>query len=221
MSEVSSQQKTGMILANRAYAYSAFHLVFGAEPSNATVALVYDDRFLKILAQSGVHIEDVGSRRDTAGFVDSLKSDYTRLFEVPGPSYVYPWESPHTGKESMVFQASTLDVRKYYHAAGLKLQAEKRFPDDHIAAMMDFMGTDAHAAYEAYADGNDTEVAKMLRLQKDFAENHILNWIDLFSDKVAEKDVNRHYAAFAEALADYAKVDVEQVAGVLSELEVG
>ena len=58
-----------------------------------------------------------------------LRASYDRLFQVPGEHYVHPWESPYTGKESVVFQESTLDVRSFYHAAGFKLLAEKRFPE--------------------------------------------------------------------------------------------
>ena len=72
--------------------------------------------------------------------IEALASDYAKLFQVPGASYVHPWESPYVGKESMVFQESTLDVRSFYHEAGFKLRAEKHFPDDHIAAMMDYLG---------------------------------------------------------------------------------
>ena len=68
-----------------------------------------------------------------------MKSDYAKLFQIPGDSYVSSWESPYVGTEQALFQCSTLNVREAYHAAGLKLQAEGHFPDDHIAAMMEYL----------------------------------------------------------------------------------
>ena len=70
-------------------------------------------------------------------YAAEMKSDYAKLFQIPGDSYVSSWESPYVGTEQALFQCSTLNVREAYHAAGLKLQAERHFPDDHIAAMME------------------------------------------------------------------------------------
>ncbi len=100
---------------------------------------------------------------------------------MPGAYYVHPWESPYVGKESMVFQESTLDVRSFYHAAGFKLRAEKRFPDDHIAATMDYLGRSSQRAYEAFADGRDDEARRTLAAQGQFVDRHLLKWVDQFA----------------------------------------
>lgn len=218
MPDIEQQQTIGMALANRAYAYSAFHMAFGEEPSEETLQLLYGAQLRDILAQAGIALDDACSGQDVQALAEEMKSDFTKLFDVPGPTYVHSWESPYIGKESMLFQESTLDVRNYYHAAGLKLQAERHFPDDHIAAMMDFMGTDAAAAYEAYADGDDAKVAKMLQLQNDFAEKHILNWIDKFVAKVQEQDAHGYYAAYAQAMAAYVKADHDELATIRASL---
>ncbi|MBC2888753.1 TorD/DmsD family molecular chaperone [Gordonibacter massiliensis (ex Traore et al. 2017)] len=151
-------------------------------------------------------------------FVEGLRTDYDQLFQVPGDRYVHLWESPYTGQESMVFQESTLDVRAFYHAAGFKLQAEKRFPDDHIAAMMDYLGCMGQRAYEAFADGCDDEVLQTLATQRRFAERHVLNWVDLFADKVVEQDVRGYYAAFALGMAAFVRLDDEMVGRLEKEL---
>lgn len=152
------------------------------------------------------------------GFVEGLRTDYDQLFQVPGDRYVHLWESPYTGQESMVFQESTLDVRSFYHDAGFKLRAEKRFPDDHIAAMMDYLGCMGQRAYEAFADGCDDEVLQTLATQRRFAERHVLNWVDLFADKVVEQDVRGYYAAFAAGMAAFVRLDDEMVGRLEKEL---
>ncbi|MEG0302565.1 TorD/DmsD family molecular chaperone [Gordonibacter sp.] len=169
-------------------------------------------------------IEKVGCEVDgpsqEAAFARVLRDDYSKLFQVPGDRYVHLWESPYTGKESMVFQESTLDVRSFYHDAGFKLQAEGHFPDDHIAAMMDYMAHLGQRAYEAYADGRDDEVLLVLATQRQFADRHILTWVNLFADRVIKNDAHAYYGALAGGMAAFVRVDramIEQLEKNLTE----
>ncbi|WP_225748690.1 molecular chaperone [Paraeggerthella sp. Marseille-Q4926] len=156
------------------------------------------------IERHAVQIEDPAC---VEAFVESLRSDYDMLFQVPGELYVHPWESPHIGKESMVFQESTLDVRSFYRNAGFKLQTEGSFPDDHIAAMMDYMGRMGHRAYEAYADGCDEDAVQVLAEQRRFLISHITTWVDQFANTVIENDEHACYGALAGAMAAFAHLD--------------
>lgn len=139
--------------------------------------------------------------------VESLQASYRKLFETPGDSYVHLWESSYVGKEGVVFQDSTLDVREFYHQAGFRLQAEKKFPDDHIAAMMDYLANLSQQAYEAFAEGEDERVASILARQRQFAAKHVLNWVGKFAQKVAENDELGFYCALANAMAAFVMLD--------------
>lgn len=237
-----------MILARRAYLYSLFHAVFGGEPKLDAMEKVYGDQTVGVLEAlrdevsscgdselAARSLGDGGPRLDEAvnaslscvemisasmgaWIVEELKSDFARLFVVPDVSYVHLWESPYTGKDGMVFQESTLDVRSFYHAAGFKLQAEKHFPDDHIAAMMDYLGRMAQRAYEAYADGDDAAAADALDVQRRFVEGHVLTWADDFAAKVAQFDGRGCYAALAYGMAAFARFDYERCACLIEEL---
>ncbi|MDO4289891.1 MAG: molecular chaperone TorD family protein [Eggerthellaceae bacterium] len=239
MADYEREREIGMLLARRAYAYSLLHVVFGGEPDAETVVQMFGeqasaslptfgraDRADRVACAARVDRADRGhSCSGSAGLdasdpalVETLRSDYARLFLVPGDAYVHPWESPYVGKESMLFQESTLDVRTFYHEAGFKLQAEKHFPDDHIAAMMDFMGRLSQSAYEAFADGDDAEAARVLGVQRSFAEKHLLTWVDAFAEKVAENDVHACYAAFAADMAAFVRLDCAQVESLAKEL---
>lgn len=140
-------------------------------------------------------------------YAAEMKSDYAKLFQIPGDSYVSSWESPYVGTEQALFQCSTLNVREAYHAAGLKLQAERHFPDDHIAAMMEYLAYMGTRAYDCFADGRDAECVRALRTSKDFLTSHVLTWIVAFANKVIEKDTRGYYAAFAQAATVVAHVD--------------
>ena len=162
----------------------------------------------------GEHSEgEAGSKATVA-----MEEDFPTLFQVPGDSYVRPWESPYTSTDGMLFRGSTLDVRSFYHQAGFRLQAEQHFPYDHISAMMDYMARMSQCVYEAYADGRDENAAKMHRTQSDFLRKHVLTWVDAFADEVIRKDIRAYYAAFAGAMAAFAHVDAAHVEKLAAEL---
>lgn len=140
-------------------------------------------------------------------YAAEMKSDYAKLFQIPGDSYVSSWESPYVGTEQALFQCGTLNVRAAYHAAGLKLQAERHFPDDHIAAMMEYLAYMGTRAYDCFADGRDAECVQALRTSKDFLTSHVLTWIVAFTNKVIEKDTRGCYGAFAQVATVVAHVD--------------
>ena len=140
-------------------------------------------------------------------YAAEMKSDYAKLFQIPGDSYVSSWESPYVGTEQALFQCGTLNVRAAYHATGLKLQAEGHFPDDHIAAMMEYLAYMGARAYDCFADGRDAECVQVLQDSKDFLASHVLTWIDAFANNVIEKDTRGYYVAFAQAATVVAHVD--------------
>lgn len=161
---------------------------------------------------------EAGDPERAEAFASRLRVSYDRLFQAPGEHYVHPWESPYAGKESVVFQESTLDVRSFYHAAGFKLRAERRFPDDHIAAMMDYQGALSQRAYEAFADGRDGEAVRTLATQRQFADRHLLNWVDQFATKVIENDAHGCYGALAGGMAAFVALDRAMAEQVETEL---
>ena len=243
------EQEIGMYLAQRAYAYSLMHVVFGSEPSVDTTTKLLGDETMRMLedlshelakpayaqvagyrtdedirdvracladARSG--LEQAAQHAGDQAFVEELRSDHSRLFLAPGDFYVRLWESAYTGKEGMVFQESTLDVRAFYHDAGFKLQVEKRFPDDHIAAMMDYMGRMAQRSYDAFADGDDDTVRTTLATQVLFAEKHLLTWVDDFAAKVRKNSEQGVYVAFAQVMAVFTRLDRVKAKEIAQEL---
>ena len=219
MSDHEQEQEIAMALAQRAYLYSLLHVVFGGELAGESARAVFSEATAEALsaqragatdaeeeaafAAAIACVEDHAADAGDDAFIEGLKGDYTRLFLVPGKAYVHPWESPYIGDGNMVFQESTLDVRSYYHAEGFKLQAERKFPDDHIAAMMDFMGRLSTRAYDEFADGRDEDAARTLATQARFADAHLLAWLPQFADEASARDAHGVYAAFARALEEH------------------
>ncbi len=242
------EEATGLALARRAYLYGAFHLVFGGAPTAEVVGGIFSEQTREALefaagllaadgaAAADCELEGTGrtllqwaaeapdcavagaERLGDSSFAEELLSDYTRLLQVPGEGYVHPWESPYIGKETMIFQESTLDVRSFYHDAGFRLAAEKHFPDDHIGAMMDYLAQQAMASYDAFADGDDAAAAQLLAVQREFLQKHVLTWVDAFAAKMVANDPRGYYGSFAAAMAAFAHADEAWLGSAIEEL---
>ena len=210
-------------LALRAYLYSFFHVAFGATPSPGEVEALCTPQAAEALSSYAEHADAQGdaagaqafrtcearlgalgaeAAADAEGAAETLKSAYTRLFLVPGESYVHPWESPYIGKETMVFQPSTLDVRQRYRAFGFQAAEYKHFPEDHVAMMTHFMGLLAQRAFSAYLEGDDAEAARLLAAQRDFAAGHLGGWVAAVAGKVGDADAGGFYADAGGFYAD-------------------
>jgi TorA maturation chaperone TorD len=243
-------ETVGMRLANRAYLYGIFHIVFGAEPSNdemnALTAQTTIDAFrylsdtdhasracletgvrentqetsaIEILSHMAEFLASLGKKMDDAEYLESLRSDFTRLFLVPGNSYVYPWESPYVGKEMMLFQESTLDVRRRYREYGFAAMEYGHFPEDHLSMMLDFLAHLSSRAFDAFGDGDDRNVKRILSSQKEFIVTHFINWLSDFYNDLSKKDVMGVYCQFADALRAFLETDrifVEDTLNLLS-----
>lgn len=243
MSNQDRDNKIALYFAYRGYVYSLMHLVFSGKPTQEILNNVHSDKtfdmidfFIKLnqagIAQGGVSADeqsddairklknflDKESSMDAENCITELCAEYTRLFLVPGPGFVYPWESPHITTSKMMLQETTLDVRNYYHAAGLRLRSEKHFPDDHIAAMMDYMGRMSQRVYSAFVEGSDSEVIEDLKTQKIFAEKHIANWDKLFAEGIEGKAQNSLYAVFSAAMVAIVDLDIKCIPSVIEEL---
>ena len=238
----------GSYLAQRAYLFGILRIAFGSRPDVDTVHALYSQETARALTLVNELVEKYGEKKvlknmdvelrdevlkrlhegvvtfaenhdkDIEETVAALTSDYNRLFLVPGPSYVHPWESPYTSSNRMLMQESTLDVRNTYHEAGFKLIAEKHFPDDHIATMMDFLSRTSLEAFEAYADNIDCKAKHTINTQREFIENHIMTWMEDFAQKVVEKGENSPWVFFACVLVVFIRLDMLYTAAIVKAL---
>lgn len=223
----------GMRLANRAYLYRVFHIVFGAEPSKDELRLLGSPETIEAFR----HLEEqdpeafspvaadllvsLGDEADDDAFAASMKSDFMRLFVVPGETYVHPWESSYTGKEAMLFQESTLDVRHRYAEHGFVAVELGHFPEDHVSMMLDFLAYLSIEAFEAFGDEKDDRVRVIVSFQLDFVVAHLLNWMPDFCAKLNEHDHCGPYDQLARALHAFLSADARFMEAALAVLGAG
>lgn len=67
---------------------------------------------------------------------EALVWEYRRLFVGPGHLPAAPWGSVYTDRDAVVFGASTLALRAWMAANGIRRITDERTPDDHIGLML-------------------------------------------------------------------------------------
>lgn len=120
--------------------------------------------------------------------------DYARVFLSAG---VYdgltaePYESVFTSEDNLMMQEARDEVVAIYRSQSVAVDPELHMPEDHLGLELDFVSTMAARAAQAIreADANSenySKAADIVRVQHDFIEGHILNWIDQLIEKVDE-----------------------------------
>ncbi len=83
-------------------------------------------------------------------------------------------------------------------------------PADHVALELDFLGNLIVRSNEI---DNSDEFELALSEQKQFIEQHLLTWIPQFCAKCRQFDEFGFYAAVAELLLAFLKLDCEYISG--------
>lgn len=148
-----------------------------------------------------------------------LAVDYARVFLSAG---VYdgltaePYESVFTSEDQLLMQDSRDDAVRIYRQQGIEVDPELHMPEDHLGLELDFIATMASRTATLLREAEQGEgekddyaaVAKAVRVQADFIEQHILNWIDSLIEKVDEFSQLPLYPAIMRIIKDQAAQDL-------------
>lgn len=115
----------------------------------------------------------------------TIGTEYTKLFVGPGAPLAPPWESVYRNADGLLFQASTLAVRRAYRAAGFAAAGYPHEPDDHLGTELGFMEALAASTLRAWEAGDLARVRCNLQHQATFLEEHLAVWVGAFRDRVA------------------------------------
>lgn len=121
-----------------------------------------------------------------AEMASTLSDDYTRLFIGPSKVLAPPWESVFMSTDRLVFQEQTLEVRNWYRRMGLEPEKINQEPDDHIGLELAFLAHLAQLALQALENQNEEDFSFFLQAQKDFIEEHPLQWVGQWSADILD-----------------------------------
>lgn len=199
-------------------------------------ALLYEYTADQIEQLKGMGVPDVGSPEVEESFATirrylavagadprtDLAVDYARVFLSAG---VYdgrtaePYESAFTSEDHLVMQESRDDCVAIYRAEGVDVDPELHVPEDHLGFQFEFLAVMAGkcAAVLRDAEGEAAELARLLGVQVDFIDHHILNWLDELIEKVDEFAKLPFYPALMRIAKGYVVAD----RATLAEMEEG
>lgn len=145
----------------------------------------------------------------------ALRGEFTRLFVGPLPPLAPPWASYYLEPDRLLFQETTLWVRKRYQAygfiAGERVNAEA---DDHIGLEFDFLYQLSKKTIETLQPNDSPEtLCRLLEDQHSFLTCHLIRFAALFQQRVSEFAALPYY----RGIALIAKGFVEEERDILKE----
>lgn len=225
------QDAMAIILANRSYLYRLLQRIFGGEPQLEVLeaaASSHTRESLQLILQEDEQLFDKhfevlyniekALAADSENFLDKLNSEYTYLFIGPNKLPAPPWESVYLTKERVLFQESTLNVRRAYLEYKFLPSNYPHEADDHLGLELDFMAHLAKLAQDHFEGEQTEELKKVLEDQKKFLEEHLLLWIDDFAKDIQNSKTHYFYPLMADLTKHVLKIDKEIVEELLAAL---
>ncbi|WP_019242812.1 MULTISPECIES: TorD/DmsD family molecular chaperone [Bacillus] len=140
---------------------------------------------------------------------EDLHWDYTKMFIGPGEITAFPWESVYVSKDKLLFQETTLEVRKIYEKYAFQT-ADYIEADDHIGLELDFMyrlNQLCIQSGESITPNSLSEIRYLLNEQQTFLKNHLSRFVPQFSESVVNNADTKFYVGLAKILQHFIALD--------------
>ncbi|KTF03608.1 MULTISPECIES: molecular chaperone [Trueperella] len=107
---------------------------------------------------------------------DQLRSDINALYGRTATALVPPFESVHRGKDGLVFDEETLQVRAEYRQLGLEAPYLHKEPDDHVGLEFDFVAQGLVRTLGALEVSALTDANRYIDVVGRFYREHLELW---------------------------------------------
>lgn len=219
-----------VLLSNRYFLYSLMHKVFGRDPDTEMLEILTSDAACEafgllseeegdIMERCTRFLKNLREEYVTEGFIDKLKTEYTKLFVGPFKLVAPPWESVYRSKEGLLFQESTLAVREFYKKFNMLPEGYPRVADDSLALELDFLAKLSGRTLTALQEDKLDWVKYYLNGQNVFLKNHPLVWVPKFLEKMAQAPSDYLYPQMSLVVDDFLKKDQKVVEEILQMIE--
>lgn len=128
-------------------------------------------------------------------FDEDVVRSFTRLYCLTDSVPIS--ESVYTSVSHLTNEGATGEVKKLYDACNFDMNHTSNEPSDHISYELMFMSYLAKGTYKHIEKGNTEEADKLLNLQKQFLNDHLLKWLSDFVKATVK---------FAESYSLYAPI---------------
>lgn len=133
-----------------------------------------------------------------------LAVEYARIFLAAGVQVgksAAPYESVFTSREGLLMQDARDEVVKIYRSQGMAVDKSLNDPEDHLSFELQFLANMAGKTREAL-DGGEP-YADLVRVQLDFIDGHVFNWLDQLIEQVDAHAVSDFYPSVMRIIRGY------------------
>lgn len=141
-----------------------------------------------------------------------LHWDYTRMFIGPFSLPTPPWESSYVRKDGLLFQGTTMEVRKIYEKYGFFVRDFNIEADDHVGMELDFVYRLNEMCLSLCLSNQESDFGKIKELleeQSRFLQEHLLRFVPQLCEKIITEANTSFYSGLSRILQSYLKIDLE------------
>ena len=122
------------------------------------------------------------------------------------------------GEPNSLWGASTVEVKKFMEAAGLKVDDSFSGMPDHITAELEFMQQLLLEEAKAWTKEDNGIGINIQNIEKRFYDEHLSQWIVNFCDKVIAAGPHPFYKQFSEVTKAFIEFEKETLQDLLDEV---
>jgi len=163
--------------------------------------------------------EYIDKSTDVEAVYEKLRDEYTRLFLGLPVAIIPPYESVYrceTREGTPERVGVLLKVKEDYRRAGISKSKEYKEPEDHIAFELRFMHYLCEEELKAIGDG--ARMRDCLTLQREFMDEHLLQWVPKLCDDLYENEQSDFYKCIAKMTKGFLLLDSEMLDELLAGL---
>jgi len=147
---------------------------------------------------------------------EDIMLDFEALLRVPGPTYIYPYESSYLSRKKREdrVQWGPLNgpparaAQRLYQNENLSVRSELADFPDHIGVELEFMAQLCRKVAEALQSGDQKTATEKREKQKYFFQEHLLNWPQALAEEMRTRAGTIFYRCLADLLSNF--LDMEK-----------
>jgi len=141
--------------------------------------------------------------------------DYANLFLL----HLVPYESFYTRDDQMIESGGDNPVIELYNALDFRVELDKArvVSADHIGVELEFMYMLSNALLKAFEANDEEGVQELLSVQKNFLQDHLLNWAPMYLINMKRESRTPLYHDGAELAMEFLLSDFEYIHNHLKE----
>ena len=214
------------LMESRSQMYNMLGRVFMEEIDAATLKELRSMRFPRNTGNADIDAAYLDLykflRRPAESVLDDLAIDFARTFLGVGDMEAraaYPFESVYTSPRGLLMQDARDQVLAIYKSEHLErvLRSLNNEGEDHLSLELLFMREMAIRTAAALESGDEDLAVSNLLTQRNFLNDHLLNWTHMWADDVPLYTKQAFYPAFARLLMAFLLEERDLLAELVGE----